>query len=88
MLKLSSCDHRDAYIFVSETTTVEPQAEQNPNIVNKKVEFKDCAPFTDCISGTNNTEIENAKDIEVVMPIYNLLEYNDNYSKASGSLWQ
>ena len=84
MLKLSLCDHRDAYIFVSGTTTVEPQAQ----FVNKKVEFKNCAPFTDCISGTNNTEIENAKDIEVVMPIYNLSEYNDNYSKASGSLWQ
>ena len=84
MLKLSLCDHRDAYIFVSGTTTVEPQAQ----FVKKKVEFKICAPFTDCISGTNNTEIENAKDIEVVMPVYNLLEYNDNYSKASGSLWQ
>ena len=67
---------------------MEPHAEHNPNIVNKKVEFKICALFTDCISGTNNTEIENAKDIEVVMPVYNLLEYNDNYSKASGSLWQ
>ena len=49
---------------------------------------RDCAPFTKCISRINNTDIENAKDIDIVMPIYNLIEFNDNYSKASGSLWQ
>ena len=88
MLNSSLCDHRDAYIFGSETISVEPQVEHNPNKVNKRVVFKNCAPFTDCISGTNNTQIENAKDIEVVMPMYNLLEHSDNYSKASGSLRQ
>ena len=88
MLKSSLCDDRDAYIFVSGTITVEPQAKHYPNNVNKKVVFENCDPFTDCISGTNNTQIENAKDIEVVMPMYNLLEHSDNYSKASGSLRQ
>ena len=43
------------------------------------------APFTDSI---NNTQVHIAKDIDVVMPMYNLLEYSDNYSKISGSLWQ
>ena len=50
--------------------------------------FKNCAPFTDCISEINNTQIDNAKYIDVVMPMYNLIEYSDNYSKTSGSLWQ
>ena len=79
MLNSSLCDHRDAYIFGSETISVEPQVEHNPNKVNKRVVFKNCAPFTDCISGTNNTQIENAKDIEVVIPMIDLLEYCDNY---------
>ena len=55
---------------------------------NNKIVFKDCTPFTDCISEINNTQIENAKYIDVVMLICNLIEYSDNYSKASGSLWQ
>ena len=50
--------------------------------------FKNCAPFTKCISRINNTDIDNAQDIAIVMPMYNLVEYRDNYSKTSGSLWQ
>ena len=57
-------------------------------ILIKKVIFKNCAPFTDCISNTNNTQVDNAKDIDMVMPMYNLIEYSDNYSKTSGSFWQ
>ena len=54
-----------------------------------KVErFKNCAPFTKCISRINNTDIDTAQDIDIVMPMYNLIEYSDNYSKTSGSLWQ
>ena len=49
---------------------------------------KHCAPLTDCMSKINNTQIDNAKDIDVVIPIYNLTEYSDNYSKTSESLWQ
>ena len=45
----------------------------------KKVIFKNCAPFTTCISEINNTQIGNAKDIDVAMPMYNLIEYKDNY---------
>ena len=54
----------------------------------KKVIFKNCAPFTDCISKKNKTQVDNAKDIDIVMPIYNLIEYSDNYLKTSRSLWQ
>ena len=50
--------------------------------------FKNCAPFTSCISNKNNIQIDNAEYIDVVMPMYNLIEYIDNYSKTSGSLLQ
>ena len=55
---------------------------------HKEIIFKKCVPFTDCISEINNTQIDNAKHIGVVMPMYNLIEYSDNYSKTLGSLWQ
>ena len=44
------------------------------------------APFTNCISEIDNTQIDNAKDIDIVMPMYNLIEYSDNYAKTTGSL--
>ena len=56
------------------------------NDINKTVIFKNCAPFTDCISKINNAQVDNAKDIDIVMLMYNLIEYSDNYSKTSGSL--
>ena len=54
----------------------------------KKVTLKNCAPFTICISEIKNTKVHNAKEIDIVMPMYNLREYSDNYLKTSGSLWQ
>ena len=50
--------------------------------------FRNCAPFTDCMSEISNSQIDNAKNIDVVMPMYSLTEYSDNYSETSGSLWQ
>ena len=58
------------------------------NNANKKVIFKNCAPFTNCISEINNMQVDNAKDTDIVMSMYNLIEYSDNYSRTSGSLWQ
>ena len=55
---------------------------------DKGITFKNCAPFTKCISRINNTDIDNAKDIDIVMPMYNLIEYSDNYAKTSASLYQ
>ena len=55
---------------------------------DKGVAFKNCAPLTNCISEINNTQVDNTKDIDIVMPMYNLIEYSDNYAKKSGSLWQ
>ena len=50
--------------------------------------FKNSSPFTHCISKINNTQIDDAEYIDIVMPMYNLIEYSDNYSKTSESLWQ
>ena len=90
MLRSSLCDYSDAYILVKGNITVNNTAADgaDANNTNKKVIFKNCAPFTDCISKINNTQVDNAKDIDIVMPMYNLIEYSDNYSKTSGSLWQ
>ena len=90
MLKSSLCDYSDAYIFVKGTISVTNTAAQGAaaNNTNKKVIFKNCAPFTDCISEINNTQIDNAKDIDIVMSMYNLIEYSDNYAKTAVSLWQ
>ena len=56
------------------------------NDTNKKVIFKNCTPFTDFITETNNTQVDGAQKIDVVMPKYNLIEYSDAYSNTSGSL--
>ena len=79
MLRSSLCDYSDAYILVKGNITVNNTAAA-ANDTNKKVIFKNCAPFTNCISKINNTQIDNAEYIDIVMPMYNLLEYSDNYS--------
>ena len=92
MLKSSLCDYSDAYILVKETITINGvgadavarQADER----NKSVAFKNCAHFTNCMSEINNTRVDNAKDIDIVMAMYNLTEYSDNYAKTRGSLWQ
>ena len=86
MLKSGLCDYSDAYILVKGTISVNNTAAANND--DKKVIFKNCAPFTNCISEINNTQIDNAKDIDIVMPMYNLIEYSDNYAKTTGSLRQ
>ena len=64
MLKSSLCDYSDAYILVKGTTAA-------ANNTYKKVTFKNCAPFTICISEINNTQVDNAKDIDIVKPLHN-----------------
>ena len=92
MLRSNLCDYADADILVKETITItgagNDDAAKRLDERNKGVIFKNCAPFTKCISRINNTDIDNAQDIDIVMPMYNLIEYSDNYSKTSGSLWQ
>ena len=87
MLMSSLCDYCHAQIFVKGKIAVNNiGTAAAPNKKNIKVISKNCAPFSTCISEVNNTQIDNAKDIDIVMPMYNLTEYSDNYSKASGSL--
>ena len=90
MLRSSLYKYSDAYILVKGNITVNNIAAEGvaSTNTNKKVIFKNLAPFTNCKIKINNTQIDNAEYIDIVMPMYNLIEYNDNYSKTSGSLWQ
>ena len=76
MLRSSLCDFSDAYILVKGNITVNntAAADANANNTNKKVIFKNCAPFTNCISKINNTQIDNAEYIDIVMPVYNVID--------------
>ena len=84
MLRSDLCDYSDAYIVVKGTITV---TRPGSIMYDKKLAFKNNAPFTSCISKINNTLIDNAEDLDIVMPMYNLLEYSKNYRKTTGSLW-
>ena len=92
MLKSSLCDYSGAYILVKGTITIvgagADAAAREADEKEKGVIFKNFEPFINYISEINNTQVDNAKDIDIVMPMYNLIEYSDNYSKTSGSLWQ
>ena len=92
MLKSSLCDYNDAYILVKGTITITgagaDAAARQADERDKGVAFKNCAPFINCISEINNTQADNAKDIDIIMLIYNLIEYSDNYAKTTGSLCQ
>ena len=79
MLVSSLCDYSKAYTLVKGTAAAVNTAAANN--VNKKVIFKNCMLFIKCISRMNNTQVDDAHDIDVVMPKYNLIEYGDNYSK-------
>ena len=83
MLKSVSYDYSDAYILVSGTITIDAagvdDAAKRLDERNKGVMYKSCAPFTGCISKINNTQIDNAKYLDVVMSMYNLIEHSDNY---------
>ena len=92
MIRSNLCDCSDAYILVSGTraitgTGADDTAKQADER-NKGVIFKNYAPFTECINNINNTQIDKEKDVDVVMLMFNLIEYSDDYSKTSESLWQ
>ena len=87
MLKSSLCDYRDAYILMSGTITVAVLAAGWRN-KGQNLIFKNCSPFTACIIKIKNTQVNNAKVIDIVMAMYNLKEYADNYLNTPGRLWQ
>ena len=90
MLKSSLCDYSDAYILVKGKIrirgAVDDAAARQADERDKGVAFKNCGPFINCISEINDTRVDNAKDIDIVMPMYKLMEYSDNYAKTTGSL--
>ena len=79
------CDYSDVYILAKGSITGTPAV---PNNRNKNVIFKNFDPFASCISEINNKEIDHAKDIDVKIQMYNLIEYSNSYSKTPASLWQ
>ena len=83
MLRSDLCDYSDAYIAV-EIVTVEGNNKIDTG--NRFLAFKNNTPFTDCISKINNTLMDNAEDLDIVMPMYNLLQYSKSYIKTAGSL--
>ena len=90
MLRSSLRDYSDAYILVKGNITVNntAAAAAAANNTNKNVIFKNRVPFTNCISKINNAQIDNAENIDIVTSMYNLIEYSDNHSKTSESLWE
>ena len=91
MIRSNLCDYSDACIHAKASITVPntaPATVAPVNNTNKKVIFKNCAPFTNYISEINNTQVHDPQDTDIVMPMYNSLEYSDTYSKTLGTLWQ
>ena len=86
------CDYSDAYILVTGNITVtrtiagDPVQRKQPLNAATQVVFKNCAPFKNCRTEINDTFVDYADFINIAMPMYNLIEYNDNYSDTSGSL--
>ena len=92
MVSSSLYDYSDAYILASGTVSITGTgADDHAKRLderNKGVIFKNCAPFTDCVSEINNAQIVNTKDLDVMMPMYYLTKYINYYLTTSGSLWQ
>ena len=80
-IESSLCDYSDAYVLVTGDITV------TGGNANTKVAFKNCAPFNKCRTEINGTFVDEADFINSAMPAYNLIEYRDNYSDTSESLW-
>ena len=86
ILRSDLCDCNDAYIVVKGIVTVSAE-ERDRDEMNRDFVLKNIAPFISCISKINGALTKNAEELDVVMPMYNLLEYSKNYSNTSGSLW-
>ena len=84
MLRSDLCDFSDVYIVMKGTISV---VRTNNVKRNNATAFKNNASFINCVSKSNGVKIDNAEDLNVVTPMYNLLEYSKNYKKTTGSLW-
>ena len=82
VIKSSLCDYSDAYILVTGDIAATGGNE------NTKVAFKNCAPFRRCVTHINGEHVKTAENLDIIMPMYNLFEYSDNYADYFGSLMQ
>ena len=82
VIKSSLCDYPDTYILVTGNITAAG------GDANTRVAFKSCDPYKKCITHINNEHVNGAHILDIIMPIYNLIEYSDNHSDTSGSLRQ
>ena len=91
-LESSLCDYSDAYILVTGNITVKRRNAADTDDIAlgaiTQAVFKICSPFKNCRTEINNTFVDNADFINITMPMHNLIEYSDNFSDTSGSLWQ
>ena len=85
MLISNLCDYSDAYIVVKGTINVQTENNRAIDGYNRNLILKNNAPFINCITKINNILIDNAEDVEIVMSMYNLIEYSKSYSKTSGT---
>ena len=85
VLRSDLCDYSDSYIVVEGDITVEEENDRDEH--NRDLVLKNIAPFISCFSKINNTLIDNAEYLDIVMPMYNLIEFSKTCSKASGTLW-
>ena len=87
MIRSNLCDYINAYVIFSGTITISVSGDHDAakwaDGRYKGVIFKNCVVFTDCISNINNTQMDNPKDIDFLIPLYDLVEYSDNYSKSA-----
>ena len=87
MIISNLCDYSDVYIVVKRTIDLLSAAANENDKAEKDVVFKNNGPFRSCMTKINNTLMENAEDLDIIIPMYNLLEYSHNHSMASGTLW-
>ena len=80
VLKSSLCEYNDSYILVRGDITVTAASET-------QIAFRNCSPFTKCITKIDGTAIDDAEDLDLVMSVYNIIEYSSKWSETTGSLW-
>ena len=77
VIKPNLCDYSDAYILMT----------GDIRVANTNVAFKNCAPFTRCVTHLNDQLVETVENLDIIMPMYNLIEFSDNYADSSRSLY-
>ena len=80
VLKSGLCEYNDSYILVRGDITVTAASET-------QIAFRNCSPFTKCITKIDGTAIDDAEDLDLVMSVYNIIEYSSKWSETTGSLW-